>query len=176
VPVYGYAAWRRVIFVAILLAMIVISMAPSVSEGTVIVRMYGSSSSTLLSHVYIVFSKVDLHEVGFPNSTGWVSITKGFSTVDLLSPAPQTASQTATAAQVHSGRYDAIAVVFSNATVVMSARSIPLAAPLPIRANVSLPVPPNGNGDVFLVIGFDYNAIFGNPPNLSLILVQVSTI
>lgn len=151
-------------------------MAPSISEGTLVVRMYGSSTPSLLSHVYVGFSKVDLHEAGFSNSTGWVSITKGFSTVDILSRVPQTASQTATTAQIHSGRYDVIAVTFSNSTVVMSGRSIPLAAPSPVRASVTLPVPPNGDGDVFLVIGFDYNAIFGNPPNLSLMIVQVSTV
>ncbi len=138
--------------------------------------MYGYSNSNLVTHLYVGFTNINLHEAGFLNGTGWVTITKGLSTIDLVSLPPQTVPQTVTSSLVHSGRYDGIAMTFSNSTVVMGGRSIPIAATSPIRANVTLPVPPNANGDVFLVMGFDYSSLFSTPPTLSLTIVQLSTV
>ncbi|HZY95283.1 MAG TPA: DUF4382 domain-containing protein [Candidatus Bathyarchaeia archaeon] len=121
------------------------------------------------------FMKVDLHEAGFPSTTGWVTITHSLSHVDLVS-SNQTTPQTVTSASVHSGRYDGIMITFSNSTLVIAGRPVPVSAPPVVKANFTLPVPPNNTGDVFLVLDFDYSSLFANPPSLSFTVVQVSAV
>ena len=151
----------------------VVAMAPSISQGTVTIRMYGYSGSSLVTHLYVGFTNINLHEAGFLNGTGWVTITKGLSTIDLASRPAQAVPQIVSSTLVHSGRYDGIAVIFSNSTLVVGGRSTSIAPASPIRANVTLPVPPNSNGDIFLVVSFDYGSLFSNPPTLSLTIVQI---
>jgi hypothetical protein len=44
-----------------------------------------------------------------------------------------------------------------------------------LSTNVTLPVPPNGIGDILLIVGFDYSTLFSTPPTLTLMLMRVST-
>ncbi len=160
---------------AVLVIVIVVAFAPSVSHGTVTLRLYGSSARSVVNHVYVSFMKVELHEAGLPSANGWVTITRSLSHVDLVS-SNQTTPQTVTSANVHSGRYDGIMITFSNSTLVIAGRPVPVSAPPVVKANFTLPVPPNSTGDVFLVLDFDYSSLFANPPTLSLTVLQVSAV
>ncbi len=175
-PVYQFPGWRRVLFVAVLIVVIVIALAPSISQGTVTLRIYSLFVPSVVSHVFVGFTKVVLHEAGLPNGTGLLTISQGFPNIDLVSPPTQLVPQAIMSTQIHSGRYDAIALVFSNSTLVIAGRSIPVSAPSTINAYLTLPVPPNGIGDVLLVVSFDYSALFASQPSLSLILLQASAV
>lgn len=172
---YRYPSWRRTIFAAVLVIVVVIAFSPSVSHGTVTLRLYGSSARSVVNHVYVSFTRVELHEAGLPSTTGWVAITKGLSQVDLVS-SNQTMPQTVTSTSVHSGRYDGIMITFSTTTLVIAGKQVPVTAPPIVKANFTLPVPPNSTGDVFLALDFDYSGVFANPPSLSLIVLQVSAV
>jgi hypothetical protein len=50
-----------------------------------------------------------------------------------------------------------------------------MSSPSMLSANVTLPVPPSGIGDILLVVAFDYSTLFSTPPSLSFVLVRVST-
>ena len=173
---YPVPAWRRVLFVAILLIVIVIAFAPSTTRGTVTVRLYSFSTPSLVGHVYLGLSRVQFHEIGLPNSTGWVSISQAFPTFDLVSTNGQISPQTILSSQIHSGRYDAMIFTFTNSTMVIAGRAVPLPPPSSLLANMTVPVPPNGIGDVLLVVSFDYSALFASQPLVSLALTQVSTV
>lgn len=173
---YPVPAWRRVLFVAILLIVIIIAFAPSTTQGTVTVRLYSLSVPSLVGHLYLGLARVQFHEAGLPNSTGWLAISQGFPTFDLVSSNGQISPQTIVSSQIHSGRYDAMNFAFTNSTVIIAGRAIPLPAPPSLSANMTVPVPPNGIGDVLLVVSFDYSALFASQPSVSLTLTQVSTV
>ena len=173
---YPLPAWRRVLFVAILIIVIIIAFAPSTTQGTVTIRLYSLSTPSLVTHVYLGLATVQLHEAGFPNSTGWITISQGFPGFDLVSSNGQISPQTIMSSQVRSGRYDAMSFAFSNSTVILAGRAVPLPAPSVLSANMTVPVPPNGIGDVLLVLSFDYSALFATQPSLSLMLIKVSTV
>lgn len=160
---------------AVLVIVIVVAFAPSVSHGIVTLRLYGSSARSVVNHVYVSFMKVEVHEAGFPSVSGWVTISRGLSHVDLVS-SNQTSPQTVTSASIHSGRYDGIMITFSNSTLVIAGRPIPVSAPPIVKANFTLAVPPNSTGDLFFVLDFDYSSLFANPPFLSLTVLQVSAV
>jgi Domain of unknown function (DUF4382) len=171
---YPYAAWRRILFVAILVVIIVIAFAPATTQGTLFLRFSSLTSPSVVNHIYVGFNQIALHQFGYPNSSGWVVISQNLAHIDLLSnPAipPSVAS-----APIHSGRYDQIRVAFSNSTIVLAGQSKPISAPSTLSANVTLPVPPSGVGDVLLVVAFDYSSLFSTPPSLSFILIQASAV
>ncbi len=173
---YPLPAWRRVLFVAILLIVIIIAFAPSTTRGTVTVRLYSFYTPSVVSHVYLGLAKVQLHEAGLPNSTGWTTVSQGFPSFDLISTNGQISPQIIMSSQLHSGRYDAMTFAFSNSTVILAGRPVSLSSPLALSANMTLPIPPNGIGDVLLVLSFDYLALFASPPSLSLTLIRVSAV
>ncbi len=167
---YPYAAWRRILFVAVLVVIIVIAFAPATTQGTMLLRFSSVTSSSVVSHIYIGFAQIALHQTGYLNSSGWVIISQ---TIDLLSS--QTIPPTVSSAPIHSGRYDQIRLVFSNSTVVRAGLPLAMSSPSMLSANVTLPVPPSGIGDILLVVAFDYSTLFSTPPSLSFVLVRVST-
>ena len=173
---YALPAWRRVLFVAILVIVIIIAFAPATTQGTVTVRLYSFSAPSLVGHLYLGLTKVQFHEAGLPNSTGWVTISQGFPNFDLISTNGQISPPIIMSSQIRSGRYDAMNFAFSNSTVVIAGRPVPLPPPSALSANMTVPVPPNGFGDVLLVVSFDYSALFVSQPSVSLTLVQVSTV
>src|SRR6266568_2146491 len=167
---YLYAAWRRILFVAVLVVIIVIAFAPATTQGTVVLRFSSLSSPSVISHIY----------VGYVNSSicdacGWITISQSFPTVDLLSNLM--IPPTVTSAPIHSGRYDEIRVSFSNSTVIIpGSQPIPISAPPRLSTNMTLPVPPGGVGDILLVVGFDYSTLFSGQPSLSFVLVRASAV
>lgn len=175
-PTYAYPGWRRIIFGSVLVVLVVVSMAPSVSQGTVAVSWYGVAPRGVVNHVFVGFSKIELHEAGFPDTSGWTVISKKFSNVDLVSSPGQSLPQQISFSSVHSARYESIRITFSNATIVYGGRSTSVAAPLPVRENVTLIVPPNSIGDVLFVVSFDYLSLVGQPPSLNLRIVQVQSV
>ena len=170
---YPYAAWRRILFVAVLVVIIVIAFAPATTQGTMLLRFSSVTSSSIVSHIYIGFTQIALHQVGYLNSSGWVIISQRFPTIDLLSS--QAIPPTVSSAPIHSGRYDQIRLVFSNSTVVRAGLPLAMSSPSMLSVNVSLPVPPSGIRDLLLVVAFDYSTLFSTPPSLSFVLVRVLT-
>jgi len=171
---YPYAAWRRILFVAVLVVIIVIAFAPATTQGTLFLRFFSLSSPSAVNHIYVGFTQIALHQAGYLNSSGWVTISQRFATIDLLSN--QIIPPTVTSAPVHSGRYDEIRIAFSNSTLVRAGNSFAMSAPSMLGANVTLPVPPSGVGDIMLVVAFDYSALFSSPPSLSFVLIRTSTV
>ncbi|HXL50201.1 MAG TPA: hypothetical protein VN949_00150 [Candidatus Limnocylindrales bacterium] len=177
---YPYAAWRRILFVAVLVVIIVIAFAPATTQGTLFLRLSSLSTPSVISHIYIGFTEISLHEVGYVNSSicdacGWITISQSFPTVDLLSNLM--IPPTVTSAPIHSGRYDEIRVSFSNSTVIIpGSQPIPISAPPRLSTNMTLPVPPGGVGDILLVVGFDYSTLFSGQPSLSFVLIRASAV
>src|SRR2546425_3202511 len=171
---YPYAAWRRMMFVAVLVVVIVIAFAPATTQGTVLLRFSSLTSSSVVNHIYVGFTQIALHQAGYLNSSGWVIISQNFPHVDLLSA--QMIPATVTSAPIHSGRYDQIRLAFSNSTIVIAGRSVPIPAPPMLSSNMTLPVPPSGIGDILLVVAFDYSALFSSQPSLSFVLIRASAV
>ena len=171
---YPYAAWRRILFVAALVVVIVIAFAPATTQGTVLLRFSSLTSFSAVNHIYVGFTQIALHQTGYLNSSGWVIISQNFPHIDLLSN--QAIPPTVTSAPIHSGRYDQIRVVFSNSTMVIAGRSIPVPAPPLLSSNMTLPIPPSGIGDILLVVAFDYSALFTSQPSLSFVLLRSSAV
>jgi hypothetical protein len=169
---YPYAAWRRILFVAVLVVIMVIAFAPATTQGTVFLRFSSLTSSSVVNHIYVGFTQIALHQAGYLNSSGWVIISQSFPHIDLLSN--QTIPATVTSAPIHSGLYDQIRLVFSNSTVVIEGRSVPVPAPPLLSSNVTLPIPPSGIGDILFVVEFDYSALFSSQPSLSFVLIRSS--
>lgn len=171
---YPYAAWRRVLFVGVLVVIMVIAFAPATTEGTVLLRFSSLTSSSVVNHIYVGFTQIALHQFGYLNSSGWVLISQSFPHIDLLSS--QIIPPTVASAHIHSGRYDQIRLAFSNSTVVIAGRSVPLPAPPTLSGNMTLPVSPSGIGDVLLVVAFDYSSLFSSQPALSFVLIRTSAV
>ena len=175
---YPFPAWRRVIFVAVLLAVIVIAYAPAITQGTATVRFSALTSPSVISHILVGFSSIQLHRVGYllSNNSSWTFIAQSITTIDLLHPPSSLLPQTVTSASIPSGRYDAFKIVFTNSTLIIAGQDKGLAAPHPLQGNMTLPISPNGIGDILLVVEFDYSTLFATQPSLSFTLLQVSTV
>src|SRR5437016_14508136 len=81
---YPYAAWRRILFVAVLVVIIVIAFAPATTQWTIFLRFSSLSSSSAVNHIYVGFTQIALHQAGFVNSTGWIIVSHSFPKIDLL--------------------------------------------------------------------------------------------
>jgi len=171
---YPYAAWRRILFVAVLVVIIVIAFAPATTQGTLFLRFSSISSPSAVNHLYVGFTQIALHQVGYLNSSGWIIISQSFPVLDLSST--PIIPPTVTSAPIHSGRYDELRVVFTNSTVVIAGQKTSIPSPSTLVANVTLPVPPSGIGDIMLVVAFDYSALFSSPPSLSFVLIRASAV
>ena len=169
---YSFPAWRRAPFIALLIIIFVIAYAPATTQGTATVRLSALISPSNISHLYISISSIQLHREGFLN---WTTISQSFPVIDLLSPTSQSTPQTITSASVPSGRYDSMKIIFSNSTVLISGQIRPVAAPPALDANMTMLVAPNGNGDLLLIVAFDYATLFADTPSLSFILVSATT-
>ena len=66
-------------------------------------------------------------------------------------------------------------IIFSNSTVLISGQIQPVAASPALDADMTMLVAPNGNGDLLLIVAFDYATLFADTPSLSLILVSATT-
>lgn len=166
---YPFPAWRRVIFVAVLLTILVVTFASSVTQGTVNIRVSGFVQGAAITHIYVRFSEVRLHTAGYPAESGWVTLTNLLPVADLVPHPHQIVPDAIISARIPSGRYDAISLVASNSTVVIgNAPGTAVSAGSTLNANVTLPVRPGGTGDVLVIVLVDYAAILSSPPSLSL--------
>jgi hypothetical protein len=173
---YSFPVSRRAPFIALLIITLVIAYAPATTRGTATVRLAALSTPSAVSDIFVRISSLELHQEGFPNSTGWSTISQPFPLVDLLSRTNQSLSQTIGSATIHSGRYDTLKIFFTNSTVVISGTRIAVGAPSPLEVNATLLVSPNGVGDLLLVVAFDYAAIFATAPSLTFIVVRISSV
>ena len=172
---YQFPGWRKIIFVAVLIVIIVISLAPAISQGTVNVRVYGPPSDGLVSHVFVKFSQVELHNAGFPTDSGWVTFTQVIPKVDLVSSPGQFVPQVLLTSRIQSGRYDTIKLTVANATIVVnSITSAPVSTGLVLNTDLTIPVPPNGSGDVLVVLTLDYRQLLDTPPALAVQILQAT--
>jgi len=173
---YPYRAWRRIVFVAPLIVILVISFAPSVTQGTVNVRVYGFIQGAAISHIYVKFSEVSLHTAGYPPEAGWVTLTQLLPSVDLVPHPTQPLPQSLVSVQIQSGRYDAVRLVADNSTVVIdNAPGMAVSTGSTVNANMTLPIPPSGTGDLLVVLLVDYAQLLGSQPALSLTLLHATT-
>ncbi len=170
---YYYPFWRRVIFLALLVLIVVVAIVPAVSTGTINVRIATISTPAALQHVYLKISQLELHTAGLPSSIGWVSLTSGLPTIDLATQ-PGLPSTISTAVQ--SGRYDAVRISISQATLVeggITPRTVCTASCAPLNANVTVSVPPSGYGDVLLIVSPSFSGLLGSPSTFILNVVDV---
>jgi Domain of unknown function (DUF4382) len=173
---YLYPGWRRVLFVAVLVVVLVIALAPSITQGTIKIHIYGLNAPGAINHLYIKFTSLQLHTYGFGFGSGWVNVTETTPTIDLISTPTQFLPQIVASGQITSGRYDAIKLIMTNSTALIGTTPVSLPNTPTLNANFTLPIPPNGFGDVLLLVSFDDSLIFANPAALSIQIVQTSAV
>ena len=174
---YPFPSWRRVTFIAVLVVIIVIAYAPAVTQGTATIRLAAISAPSVVTHIYIGISSIQLHREALPFSSNnsWAIVSQSYPTIDLLAQSGQAIPAAITSAPIASGRYDAIRISFTNSTLTISGQNKPVAAPTGLEANLTMNVAPNGIGNILLVVAFDYSEFFQSQPSLSFILVQASS-
>ena len=174
---YRFPSWRRLLFVAVLLIILVLTLAPSVSKGTINVRVYALIPRGAVTHLIASFTDVQLHTAGLPDSAGWVKAGQNAigPNVDLIPQSNQLLPGTILSTSITSGRYDTIRMTFSNSTLVVdSGQKTPVAAASsPLSANAIVSVPPNGNGDVLFILTLDYSLLISTSPSISASVAQV---
>lgn len=172
---YPFPGWRRVIFVAVLVVVIVVAFAPSVTEGTVRLHIFGVTPAGAISHLFVKFSSLQFHSYGFASGSGWVNTTET-ETVDLIDLSVQFLPRQAASVPIVSGRYDAIRMFMTNSTAVIGASRISLLNTPTLSANFTLPISPNGFGDILVQVTFDDSLILATPGTLSIQVIRTSVI
>jgi hypothetical protein len=165
-----------VIFVAVLVVVLVIALAPSITQGTIKVHIYGLTNRGIIDHLYIKFSNLQFHTYGFESSAGWVNVTETTPIIDLIPITAQFLPQIVASAQITSGRYDAIRLFMTNSTALVGITRVSLSNTPTLNANFTLPIPPNGFGDVLLLVSFDESLVLASPAALSIQVVQISVV
>jgi hypothetical protein len=173
---YPYPGWRRVIFVAVIVVVLVIALAPSLTQGTIKVHIYGLTTQGVIDHLYVKFANLQFHTYGFGFGAGWVSVNETTPTIDLIPITSQFLPQIVASAQITSGRYDAIRLSMTNSTALVGITRVSLSNTPTLNANFTLPIPPNGFGDVLLLVSFDESLILASPAALSIQVVQISVV
>ena len=172
---YAFPAWRRVVFVAVLITILVVTFTSSVTQGTVNVRISGFAQGAAITHIYVKFSEVKLHTAGYPTGAGWITLTNLLPVVDLVPQPNQEVPDTIISARIQSGRYDVVSLRAENSTVVVgSAPGTRVSVGSTLSANVTLPVRPSGTGEILLLVLVDYQAILSSSPVLTLKLFQAT--
>ncbi len=171
---YPYPGWRRVIFVTVLVIVLVIALAPSTTQGTIKVHIYGLTTPGVIDHLYIKFTSLRFHTYGFGSGAGWVNVTETTPTIDLIPGPTQFLPHIVASAQITSGRYDAIQLLMTNSTALIGTTPVSLSNTPTLSANFTLPISPNGFGDILLLVSFDDSLVFANPAALSIEVVQTS--
>ncbi len=176
---YRFPYWRRLFFVAALLIILVLTLAPSVTMGNIHLRVYALIPRGAVTHFLASFSDIQLHTAGLPESSGWLKVGQGSvrPNVDLIPQSDQLVPGTILSASITSGRYDSIRMTFSNSTLVLDSgqkASVPAATP-PLSANTIVSVPPNGNGDVLFILSLDYSLLISTSPSISANIAQVTS-
>jgi hypothetical protein len=165
-----------VIFVAVLVVVLVIALAPSITQGTIKVHIYGLTTRGVVDHLYVKFASLQFHAHGFGFGTGWVNVNQTTPTIDLMPITSEFLPQIVASAQITSGRYDAIRLFMTNSTALVGPTRVSLSNTPVLSANFTLPIPPNGFGDVLLLVSFDESLVLANPAALSIQVVQTSVV
>jgi hypothetical protein len=173
---YLYPGSRRVIFVAVLVVVLVVALAPSITQGTIKVHIYGLTTQGVIDHLYVKFANLQFHTYGFGFGAGWVSVNETTPTIDLIPITSQFLPQIVASAQITSGRYDAIRLFMTNSTALVGFTRVSLPNTPTLNANFTLPIPPNGFGDVLLLVSFDESLVLASPAALSIQVVQISVV
>ncbi len=173
---YLYPGWRRVLFVAVLVIVLVIALAPSITQGTIKVHIYGLTRAGVIDHLYVKFTTLEFHTYGFGFGAGWVSVNETTPIIDLIPIPTQFLPQIVASAQITSGRYDAIRLFMTNSTALIGITHVSLSNTPTLDANFTLPIPPNGFGDLLLLVSFDDSLVLANPAALSIQVVQTSVV
>jgi hypothetical protein len=173
---YPYPGWRRLIFVAVIVVVLVIALAPSLTQGTIKVHIYGLTTQGVIDHLYVKFANLQFHTYGFGFGAGWVSVNGTTPTIDLIPITSQFLPQIVASAQITSGRYDAIRLSMTNSTALVGITRVSLSNTPTLNANFTLPIPPNGFGDVLLLVSFDESLVLASPAALSIQVVQISVV
>lgn len=161
---------------AVLLVVLVLALTPSITQGTIKLHIYGVAGTGVIDHLFVSFKSLQLHTVGFASTTGWVSMNQTTTPIDLIQPAGQYSPVIVESAPITSGRYDAIKLVVANSTAQVGPNRFPLSNAPILNANFTLPVAPNGFGDVLMLISFDYALVLQSPGTLSIRIVQTSVV
>jgi uncharacterized protein DUF4382 len=173
VPEYRFPRWRQAVFVAVMIAVLVVTIGPPVSQGTLNVRVTGIIPPGIISHVYVRFSSVQIHISGFASSSGLITLTQLLPRIDLVQVQNPSALDTLISARISSGRYDSIILQPANATVIASTgQSTPVSLNSALSAAAMIQVPPNSSGDVLVILNADYVQLISSTPFISLSLVQ----
>ncbi len=174
---YPFPSWRRVVFVASLILILIVTFIPSVTQGTVNVRVTGFiPGGGIVTHIYVKFSEVSLHTAGYPLETGWVSFAHVLPRVDLVPQSTQPAPDAIVSARIQSGRYDLARLVAANSTIIIDNTpgfGIPTGST--VSADVTLPIRPNGIGEVLVVVIVDYSGILDSEPQLTLRVLHATS-
>ncbi len=164
------------IFVAVIVVVLVIALAPSLTQGTIKVHIYGMTTQGVIDHLYVKFANLQFHTYGFGFGAGWVSVNETTPTIDLIPITSQFLPQIVASAQITSGRYDAIRLFMTNSTALVGFTRVSLPNTPTLNANFTLPIPPNGFGDVLLLVSFDESLVLASPAALSIQVVQISVV
>jgi uncharacterized protein DUF4382 len=173
---YLYPGWRRVLFVAVLVVVLVIALAPSITQGTIRVHLYGLTTPGVIDHLYVKVGSLQFHTYGFGFGAGWVNVNETTPTIDLIPLPAQFLPQIVASAQITSGRYDAVRLFMTNSTALIGTTRLSLSNTPTLNANFTLPIPPNGFGDILLLVRFDDSLVLANPAALSIQVVQISVV
>jgi Domain of unknown function (DUF4382) len=168
--------WRRVLFVSVLIVVLVIALAPSVTQGTIKVHIYGLTAPGVIDHLYVKFTSLQFHTFGFDFGKGWVNVTQTTSAVDLIPTQNKFLPEIVASTQITSGRYDAIRLFMTNSTALIGANPLPVSNTPTLTANFTLPLPPNGFGDILLLVTFDESLILASPAVLSIRVAQTAVV
>jgi len=176
---YRLPYWRRLLFVAALLIILVLTLAPSVTKGNINLRVYALIPRGAVTHFFASFSDVQLHTAGLPESSGWLKVAQNSvgPNVDLIPQSDQLIPREILSASITSGRYDSIRMTFSNSTLVLDSGQKASVPPVtsPLSANTIVSVPPNGNGDVLFILSLDYSLLISTSPSVSAEIAQVTS-
>ena len=173
---YPFPGWRRVIFVGVLVVVLILALAPSITQGTIKVKVYGLAGTGVIDHLFVGFKSLQFHAFGFALNAGWVSLNQSTPPIDLIQVPGQYLPSVVESAPIASGRYDAIRLVMTNSTAQVGSGRISLSNAPILNANFTLPIAPNGFGDVLLLLSFDYSLILQGPGTLSIRIVQTSVV
>ncbi|HZD13052.1 MAG TPA: DUF4382 domain-containing protein [Candidatus Binatus sp.] len=180
---YHYPFWRRGVFVALMILVLFTALVPPFSKGTLNVQVYSITAPGVTQHLYLDVSQMELHISGTPPDTGWVSTTGKLPTLDLVGLNAIASTSSLISYQIQSGRYDQVRISVlqaritrvGNGNLTSSVCGSGTAVCSPITVNATVSVPPNGFGNLLLVVSPDYSLLLSSPPSLSLSVVQVAT-
>ena len=159
-----------------IVVVLVIALAPSLTQGTIKVHIYGLTTKGVIDHLYVKFANLQFHTYGFAFGAGWVGVNETTPTIDLIPITSQFLPQIVASAQITSGRYDAIRLSMTNSTALVGITRVSLSNTPTLNANFTLPIPPNGFGDVLLLVSFDESLVLASPAALSIQVVQISVV